>query len=198
MNVNRVLTSHVDSHLPDGFQERQALDVPDRSADLHHHHVDLAPHPLDGGLDLVGDVGDDLDRLSQVLSLALLPDDGLVDLSRRGIVVAAHLGAGEPLVVTQIQIRLGAVVGHEHLAVLERTHGSRIDVDVRVQFKERHLQTTSFQEAPDGSRRQTFAQRTQHSARHENELGRHPSSPLPPLRLCVSDLELKSHFQRIV
>ena len=40
----------------------------------------------------------------------------------------------EPLVVPDIEVRLGAVVGHEDLAVLERVHRARIDVQVGVEL----------------------------------------------------------------
>ncbi len=40
----------------------------------------------------------------------------------------------EALVVAQVEVGLGAVVGDEHLAVLERTHGARIDVQIGVEL----------------------------------------------------------------
>ena len=40
------------------------------------------------------------------------------------------IGAGEALVVAEVEVGLGAVVGDEDLAVLERAHRARIDVDV--------------------------------------------------------------------
>jgi hypothetical protein len=43
----------------------------------------------------------------------------------------------EALVVPEVEVGLGAVVGDEHLAVLERAHRARVDVDVRVELDER-------------------------------------------------------------
>ena len=72
------------AHLADGLQERQRLDVADRAADLHDDHVraPVAGDPPDALLDLVGDVGDDLDRAAEVVAAALLGDDRLVDAAR--------------------------------------------------------------------------------------------------------------------
>jgi hypothetical protein len=42
---------------------------------------------------------------------------------------------GEALVVAEVEVGLGAVVGDEHLAVLERRHRPGIDVDVRVKLE---------------------------------------------------------------
>jgi hypothetical protein len=48
--------------------------------------------------------------------------------------------------VTQIQIGLGAVVGHVDLAVLERRKRSGIDVDVRIELLDGHAQATLYQQ----------------------------------------------------
>ena len=41
---------------------------------------------------------------------------------------------------------IAAVVGDEHLAVLERVHGARIDVEVRVELLHRDPQTPALQQ----------------------------------------------------
>ena len=71
-------------------------------------------------LDLVGDVRDHLHRAAEVIAAALLADHALVDLAGREIVALAHLGLDEALVVAEIEVGLGAVLGHEDFAVLER------------------------------------------------------------------------------
>ena len=45
------------------------------------------------------------------------------------------LHVGEALVVAEVEVGLGAVVGDEHFAVLERRHRAGIDVDVRVELE---------------------------------------------------------------
>ena len=47
---------------------------------------------------------------------------------------ARGVDVGEALVVAQVEVGLRAVLGDEHLAVLERAHRARIDVDVRVEL----------------------------------------------------------------
>ena len=79
----------------------------------------------DDRLDLVGDVGNHLDRLAQILAAALLLDDGVVDAAGGEVVEPGHPGVGEALVVAQVEVGLGAVVGDEDLAVLERAHRAR-------------------------------------------------------------------------
>ncbi len=89
----------------------------------------------DPALDFVGDMRDHLHRAAEIIAAALLADDRLVDLAGGEVVALAHPHVGEALVVAKVQVRLGAVVGDEHLAVLERRHRSRVDVDVRIELE---------------------------------------------------------------
>src|SRR5207237_10435368 len=77
----------------------------------------------------------DLYRAAEIIAAALLADDALVDLSGSEIIPPAHLHVGEALVMAEIQVCLGAILGDEDLTVLERAHRSRIDVDVRVELE---------------------------------------------------------------
>ena len=98
------------------------------------------PTIVDEALDLVGDVGDDLHRLAQIFALALLVQHVPVDLAGGQVGVLVQVLVDEALVVAQIQVGLGAVVGDEDLAVLVGAHGAGVDVDIRVQLLGRDLQ----------------------------------------------------------
>ena len=54
----------------------------------------------------------------------------------------------EALVVPDVEVGLGAVLGDEDLAVLERAHRPRVDVQVRVELLRLHPQAARLQEAP--------------------------------------------------
>ena len=143
---------HLVAQLTDGLQERQRFDVTDGAADLHDHQIGLLrlgerTHPL---LDLVGDVRDHLHGLAQVVAAALLRDHRRVDGARGEVGPAVEVGVQEALVVPEIEIRLGPVVQDEDLAVLERVHRARIDVDVRVELLEDDLETPGLEEAAEG------------------------------------------------
>jgi len=64
-------------------------------------------------------VRDDLDRLAEIATLALLLNDLLVDLAGRQVAVHAQLDAEVALVVAEIKIRLASVRQNEALAVLQ-------------------------------------------------------------------------------
>ena len=101
-------------------------------------------------LDLVGDVRDHLHRRAEVVAAAFLGDHAFVDAAGREVAVPAGGRAHEALVVPQVEVGLGAVIGDEHLAVLERAHGARIHVDVRVELDHGDLEPAGFE---DGAQR---------------------------------------------
>ena len=71
---HHAVPSQFPSHLTDSFNEGQRFDVAYRSADLSDQEIIIALvcQQFDPVLDLIGDVGDHLDRFSEVFSLASL------------------------------------------------------------------------------------------------------------------------------
>ena len=94
------------AELADRLEERQALDVAHGAADLAEHEVDLIVTDADEVLDLVGDVGNDLDGLAEVVAAALLLEHGGVDAARRDAVGGPGGDAGEALVMAEVEVGL--------------------------------------------------------------------------------------------
>ena len=74
----------------------------------------------------------------------------------------------EPLVVSEVEVRLGAVVGDEHFAVLERRHRARIDVEIRVELQHRHAQSALDEQSSERRRGDALAERRDDAAGHED------------------------------
>ena len=171
VDVADVVAADVVAELADRLEERQDLDVADGAADLGDHHVDVVGgDPLDAALDLVGDVRDHLDGLAEVVATTLGGEHRLVDRAGGGVRVARQVLVDEALVVAEVEVGLATVVGHEHLAVLERVHRARIDVDVRVELLERDPQAAELEQPTERGRGQPLAERAGHPSRHENVL----------------------------
>ena len=171
MNVERVVAADVLTELTDGLEEGQALDVADRAADFDEHDVGVPRHAADRVLDFIGDVRDHLHRAAEIIAAAFLLNDALVNLARRPVRVLRRDGVRESLVVTEIEVRLGAVVGDVHLAVLIRAHRARIDVDVRVELLHRHGVAVAFEQAAHRRGGEPFAERRHDTAGHEDVFG---------------------------
>jgi hypothetical protein len=167
----------LEAELPDRLQERQRLDVADGAADLDDLDVHALADAADALLDLVGDVRDDLDGAAEVVAAALLGDDVLVDLAAGEVVLARGLGGGETLVVAEVEIGLDPVLRDVDLAVLERAHGARVDVEVRVELLQGHGEAARLEQPADGGGGQPLAERRDHTSRDEDVLRGHAHLP---------------------
>ncbi len=76
VDIHGIVPADLVSHLPDGFQERLALDVAYGAAHLDDHCLSFGDlrYLADAPLDLVGHVRYDLDRASQVIASSLAGD----------------------------------------------------------------------------------------------------------------------------
>ena len=88
---------------------------------------------------LVRNVGNHLNSCAQILPPTLFLNHVIVNPPGGNVVVPPHLGMGEPLVVTEIQIRFRAIIGDIDLTVLKRIHGPWIDIDIRIKFQNRNF-----------------------------------------------------------
>ena len=118
----------------------QRLDVADRAADLDDDHVGVGAgrRLADARLDLVGDVRDHLHGRAEEVAAPLALDDRVVDRAGGHVGDPGQALVGEALVVPEVEVGLGAVLGHEDLAVLERAHGAGVHVEVGVALLQRH------------------------------------------------------------
>ena len=122
-----------------GFEERLGFDVADGSTDFGDDHVGglLALARLDGGqahtaLDLIGDVRDDLHGIAKVVAAAFLFDDLGVDLTGGHVGHSGEVFIQEALVVTDVEVGFGAIIGDKDFTVLEGVHCARINIEIRV------------------------------------------------------------------
>ena len=181
VHKERVLAAEFLTHLPDRLNKRQRFNIAYRAADLHNDEINILRHLFHGVLDLVCDVRNHLHRLAEIITAALFGDDVFVDTAGGPVVIAAQAAVGETLVVPQVEVGLGAIVGNENLAVLERRHGSGIDVEVWIKLLQRDFQSSAFHQTADRSRCQSLAERRHNATGHKDVLCRHSS-------LCCVDL----------
>ena len=148
------------AELADRLDEGQQFDVADGAADLAQDEVAFR---LDVGadevLDRVGDVGDDLDGGAEIVAAALAGDDALVDPARGDVVRLAGGNAGEALVMAEVEVGLGAVVGDVDLAMLVGRHRARIDVEIGIELPQADLVAARLEERRERRRHQALAKR---------------------------------------
>ena len=102
-----------------------------------------------------------------------MPPCGVVRVPREVLVE-------EALVVADVEVGLGAVLGDEHLAVLERAHRPRVDVQVRVELLDVDLQAARLQQPAERRGGDPLAERRDDAAGDEDVLGRRVRSLRSP------------------
>ncbi|MPM81263.1 hypothetical protein SDC9_128315 [bioreactor metagenome] len=176
------------AHLADGLQEGLGLNIAHGAADFADDHVHVvARHRVHPALDFVGDVGDDLDGGSQIIAPPLPVENGPVNLSGGDGGISGEGLVHKPLVVAQIQVRFGPVVGDENLPMLIGAHGAGVHIDIGVELLIAHSQAPLLQKASQGRRADALAQARHHAAGHKYKFCRHnhPPYPLHFLRLTM-------------
>ena len=173
-----VVTAHFVADLAGGLEEGQGFDVADGATDLGDHHVGAVSvgvrlrHRQDAALDLVGDVRDHLNGVTQVFTAPFLGDNRRIHLARGHIRPPGQVAVEEPLVVPDVEVGLGAVLGDEHLPVLERVHRPGVDVEVGIELLHRDLQPACRQQLSKAAGGQALAERRRNAATDEEVLGR--------------------------
>src|SRR5918992_1603058 len=171
VDIEYVLAPHVVSELPYSLEEWQALDVAYGAPDLGYDDVlglSETPYPV---LDLIGYVRDYLHGRPEVVPPPLAGYDLPVDATRGHVGEPAEVLIQEPLVVTEVQVRLRTVLGNEDLAVLVRVHRPWVHVDVRVELLEHDPVPTALEQHPKRRRAGPLAYGRHHAACHEDILG---------------------------
>ena len=134
MDVTDIVTAFFNTHLANGFQERQRFDITDRTTDFNQGHISTFGTAFDQMLDLISNVRNHLNGFTQVFTTALFLDHRLVNLAGRKVIALVHTGAGKALIVAEIQVGFCAIFRHEHFTVLEWAHRAGIDVDVGIEL----------------------------------------------------------------
>jgi len=91
----------------------------------------------------------------------------------------AHPGGlgGQIRQLAQVQVRLRAVIGDEHLAVLKGAHGAGVHIEIGVELLVFHPEAPLLQQPPQGRRADALSQPGHHAAGNKNMLHRDHSLP---------------------
>src|SRR6202011_2510810 len=163
------LAAELVAELADRFEKRKAFDLPDRAADLTKNEILVGEIGLDELLDRVADVRDDLDRRPEIFAAPFAADHRGVDPSGGDRIAAPRRDPDIALVMAEIEIGLGTVVGDEHLAVLVGAHRTGVDVQVGIELAQPDLEAARLQQGTERRRRQTLAKRGYHAAGDEDK-----------------------------
>ena len=144
MHKHRTVRTHFNFQLTNCFQEWLGLNITHGATDLNQCHIAAFSTGNHAVFDLIGDVRNNLNRTTQIVTATLFTQYVLVNTTGRKVVTLSHLGTNETLVVTEVKVSLCAVFRHKNFTVLERAHCARINVDIRIQLQHGNFQTTGL------------------------------------------------------
>ncbi len=169
VHENALAAGFVMAELTDGLEEGQAFDVAHRAANFAEHEIDLILADRDEFLDFVGNMRNDLDRFAQVITAPFAFQNGGIDAARADRVGHARGNPCEAFVMPEVQIGLGAVIGHEHLAMFERAHRAGIDIQVRIELAQPDRETARLQQRAQSGGCQPFSKGRNDATSNENK-----------------------------
>ena len=91
---------------------------------------------------------DNLHRATKIIPATLAGDNLLVNLPGSDVIALTGRNARKTLIVTEVKIRLGAIVGDKHLAVLIGTHRAGVNIKIRVEFPQFYRIATRLKQCP--------------------------------------------------
>src|SRR5215467_15210850 len=171
MDKYRIFPADIVAQLPDGLEERQRLYVAHCPANLDDNNVVVVGNRPDCILYFIGYVRDDLYSLAEIVAAPLFCNHRKIYSARSPVVGLSQAGLCESLIVTEVEIGLGAVISDKNLTMLKRRHGAWINVYVRVEFLQSHFQPVGLQQASYRSRGQSLSQARNHASGHKDILG---------------------------
>ena len=150
MNQNSVVMTYFMLELPDGFKERLALDIAYGAAHLNDGNAGffIRKIAVKPAFDFIGNMGNYLNGAAAVIAAALLLEYAPVNFAGGDIRIFIKTLVDKTLIMSKIQIRLGAVVGDKHFAVLDGIHCPGVNIDIWVKLLHSHLIAARFQQAP--------------------------------------------------
>jgi len=112
-----------------------------------------------------------LHRTSEIVTPAFLADYVSVNTTGGEIIAFKHGGTDVAFIMAQIQIGLGAIVGDKHLAMLKWAHGTRIHINIGIQFNHGDFKAARLENGAQRCRCDAFSQRGNNTAGNKYKFG---------------------------
>ena len=122
VNVQDVVAADFFLDLADSFQERQAFNVADGTADFRNDDIGIVvvTDAIDAILDFIRNVRNNLYRVAQIIAATFFLKDRPVNFTGRNVGVLPEVDVDEAFIVAEVEVRFCTVVGDENFTMLIR------------------------------------------------------------------------------
>ena len=160
MNKEAVFGADLKRDLAHRLNKRLRLYIAYRSADFGYNNVrtGLSAYSVNKILYLVCYMRYDLNGGAEIFSPALLIEHLPVDLAGGKVGILVQILVYKTLVMSEVKVGFGAVLGDVNLSVLIRAHGARVNIYIRVELLRRHLKPAAFKKPAERRRGYSLAE----------------------------------------
>ena len=147
MNKDSILSAYFMLELTNGFQKRLTFDITYSSADFNDRdaHIRICEITVETTLDLIGNMRDDLYSTSTIVTTAFLLQYAPVNLTGGHVRVFIKTFIDKSFIMTQIKVCFSTIISDKNFTMLNRVHGSGVDIDIRIELLHSHFITTGFE-----------------------------------------------------
>ena len=168
VQIANIVTASLVTELTNCLKERENFNVSDGSSDFSNDHISVVcSNTTDSALDLICDVRNYLNCLSQVITATFSGQNSLINGPCRCIRATCEILVNETLVVTKVEVGLATIICYEHFTVFKRVHRARVNVDVRVKFLHCDAQAAHLQQTTKRRSSETLTEGTCNATCHE-------------------------------
>ena len=131
-----VFSAYFKRNLAHRFDERLRLNISDCSSDFGNNHIGIRflTQAVNKIFNLICDMRNDLHRGAEVFTAAFLVKHIPVNFTGGEVRIFVEVLINKAFVMSEIKVCFGAVFSNIYFAVLIRTHGTGIHVDIRIQL----------------------------------------------------------------
>gem|GEM_PF-5233001 len=169
MKKLNICSSHLKTHLTCRFKIELIFHISDGSSDFYNHNITSRRLRCfaDFFFDQVSEVRDNLHSLAEIRPVSLTIEHLSVELTGTIGRMLIKGFINESLVMSEIEICLGSIIRHEHLSMLKRRHGSRIDIEIPVKFLHRDTVPGGFHKSSNRGCGDSFPDSRENSTSNE-------------------------------
>ena len=146
MDKEAVFSADFKRYLTNGFNKWLRLNIADRSADFSNNHIGICflTYAVDKFFDFICNMRNDLHRGAKIFTTAFLIKHIPVDLTGGEVGIFVEVFINKAFVMSKVKVGFGTILGNIYFAVLVGTHGTGVNVNIRIQLLCGNLESTCF------------------------------------------------------
>ena len=136
MNEQTVFPAYFQRNLTYRFNKRLRLNIANGSTNFSNYYISigLLAYTVNEFFNFIGDVRNNLHRRAKIFTASFFVQHIPVNLAGSKIGIFIKFFINKAFIMTQVKVSFGAIFGYINFPVLIRAHGTRVNVNIGIQF----------------------------------------------------------------